>query len=131
MEDELDMETQLERELAAEQEELLEVEEEDEDDMGMNGRLDGDEDEDDEDRERESMVGNEKILAARPGLAKVRSLPANFIYNPPRERNINGENVVDYCRWFADCWVIGNYIEFKKLLFKNNSFLLFFFHFDM
>ncbi|XP_014476134.1 PREDICTED: voltage-dependent T-type calcium channel subunit alpha-1G isoform X2 [Dinoponera quadriceps] len=92
MEDELDMETQLERELAAEQEELLEVEEEDEDDIGMNGRLDG-EDEDDEDRERESMVGNEKICAARPGLAKVRSLPANFIYNPPRERNIDDASI--------------------------------------
>lgn len=91
MEDELDMETQLERELAAEQEELLEVEEEDEEDVAMNGRMD--EDEDDEDRERESIVGNEKILTTRPGLAKVRSLPANFIYNPPRERNIDGENV--------------------------------------
>lgn len=89
MEDELDMETQLERELAAEQEELLE--EEDEDDIAMNGRIDGDEDEDDDDKERESMVVNEKIHVARPGLAKVRSLPANFIYNPPREKNIDGE----------------------------------------
>lgn len=89
MEDELDMETQLERELAAEQEELLEVEEEDEE--IINGRMGGDDDEDDE--ERESMVGNEKIPAVRPGLAKVRSLPANFIYNPPRERNVDGENV--------------------------------------
>lgn len=93
MEDELDMETQLERELAAEQEELLEVEEEDEDDVGMNDRSDDDEDEDDENRERESIVGNEKIPATRPGLAKVRSLPANFIYNPPRERNIDGKNI--------------------------------------
>ncbi|XP_032672120.1 voltage-dependent T-type calcium channel subunit alpha-1G-like isoform X4 [Odontomachus brunneus] len=93
MEDELDMETQLERELAAEQEELLEVEEEDEDDIGMNDRSDGDEDEDDEDRERESIVGNEKIPAARPGLAKVRSLPANFIYNPPRERNVDDASI--------------------------------------
>lgn len=95
MEDELDMETQLERELAAEQEELLE--EEDEDDIAMNGRVDDDEeDDDDEDKERESMVVNEKIHVARPGLAKVRSLPANFIYNPPRERNIDGENVINY-----------------------------------
>lgn len=93
MEDELDMETQLERELAAEQEELLE--EEDEDDIAMNGRVDGDEeeDDDDDDKERESMVINEKIHVARPGLAKVRSLPANFIYNPPRERNIDGESI--------------------------------------
>lgn len=93
MEDELDMETQLERELAAEQEELLE--EEDEDDVGMNGRVDGDEDDDDDDKERESMVVNEKIHVPRPGLAKVRSLPANFIYNPPRERNIDGESVIN------------------------------------
>lgn len=93
MEDELDMETQLERELAAEQEELLE--EEDEDDVA-NGRIDGDEDDDDDDKEHESMVVNEKIHVARPGLAKVRSLPANFIYNPPRERNIDGEGVINY-----------------------------------
>ncbi|XP_071560723.1 ca[2+]-channel protein alpha[[1]] subunit T isoform X5 [Temnothorax nylanderi] len=91
MEDELDMETQLERELAAEQEELLE--EEDEDDLAMNGRIDGDEDDDDDDKERESMVVNEKIHVARPGLAKVRSLPANFIYNPPRERNIDDASI--------------------------------------
>ncbi|XP_011633278.1 voltage-dependent T-type calcium channel subunit alpha-1G-like isoform X4 [Pogonomyrmex barbatus] len=91
MEDELDMETQLERELAAEQEELLE--EEEEDDIAMNSRIDGDEDDDDEDKERESMVVNEKIHIARPGLAKVRSLPANFIYNPPRERNIDDASI--------------------------------------
>ncbi|XP_050464943.1 voltage-dependent T-type calcium channel subunit alpha-1G isoform X6 [Cataglyphis hispanica] len=91
MEDELDMETQLERELAAEQEELLEMEEEDEDDIAMNGRVD-DDDEDDEDKERVSMVGNIKI-PARPGLAKVQSLPANFIYNPPRERNIDDTSI--------------------------------------
>jgi len=93
MEDELDMETQLERELAAEQEELLE--EEDEDDVAMT-RVDGDEDDDDDDKEHESMVINEKIHVARPGLAKVRSLPANFIYNPPREKNIDGKSVINY-----------------------------------
>ncbi|XP_026299337.1 voltage-dependent T-type calcium channel subunit alpha-1G isoform X4 [Apis mellifera] len=89
MEDELDMETQLERELAAEQEELLEVEEEEDDETIKRERDDGGIDEDDEDvREHESiLVANEKIPASRPGLAKVRSLPANFIYNPPRERN--------------------------------------------
>ncbi|XP_015590684.1 voltage-dependent T-type calcium channel subunit alpha-1G isoform X2 [Cephus cinctus] len=79
MEDELDMETQLERELAAEQEELLEEEEEEEDDEDL------DEDE-----------GNEDVRNARPGLSKVRSLPANFIYNPPleiekdREKSLEG-----------------------------------------
>lgn len=87
------METQLERELAAEQEELLE--EEDEDDVAMNGRID-DEEDDDDDKERESMVVNDKMHVARPGLAKVRSLPANFIYNPPRERNIDGERIINY-----------------------------------
>ncbi|XP_061937482.1 voltage-dependent T-type calcium channel subunit alpha-1G isoform X5 [Apis cerana] len=90
MEDELDMETQLERELAAEQEELLEVEEEEDDEIIKRERDDDGINEDDEDevREHESiLVTNEKILASRPGLAKVRSLPANFIYNPPRERN--------------------------------------------
>lgn len=97
MEDELDMETQLERELAAEQEELLEVEEEDEEDVTMHRRIDGDDDDDDEDKERESIMENEKIKisAVRPGLAKVRSLPANFIYNPPR--NIDGKNIIIYC----------------------------------
>lgn len=92
MEDELDMETQLERELAAEQEELLEVEEEEEDDETIKReRDDGDMDEDDDVRERESiLVTNEKIPASRPGLAKVRSLPANFIYNPPREKSADG-----------------------------------------
>lgn len=92
MEDELDMETQLERELAAEQEELLEVEDEEDDETIKRERDDGGIDEDDEDvREHESiLVANEKIPASRPGLAKVRSLPANFIYNPPRERNADG-----------------------------------------
>ncbi|KAF3426148.1 hypothetical protein E2986_05217 [Frieseomelitta varia] len=91
MEDELDMETQLERELAAEQEELLEVEEEEEEEEIVKRKRDDDGggvEEDDDVRERESiLVTNEKIPASRPGLAKVRSLPANFIYNPPRERN--------------------------------------------
>lgn len=62
MEDELDMETQLERELAAEQEELLEEEE-----------------------------VNEEALSTRPGLSKVRSLPANFTYNPPVQKDSNRE----------------------------------------
>ncbi|KAK9301586.1 hypothetical protein QLX08_006035 [Tetragonisca angustula] len=91
MEDELDMETQLERELAAEQEELLEVEEEEEEEEIVKRKRDDDGggvEDDDDVRERESiLVTNEKIPASRPGLAKVRSLPANFIYNPPRERN--------------------------------------------
>ncbi|XP_076757109.1 ca[2+]-channel protein alpha[[1]] subunit T [Xylocopa sonorina] len=89
MEDELDMETQLERELAAEQEELLEVEEEEED-KEMLKREKGDDigvEEDDDVRERESILVSKKIPASRPGLAKVRSLPANFIYNPPREKS--------------------------------------------
>lgn len=100
MEDELDMETQLERELAAEQEELLEVEEEEDDNDNVKTDRDGDGGvgDDDEVREHESiLVTNEKIPVTRPGLAKVRSLPANFIYNPPRERNADGmfENCIE------------------------------------
>ncbi|XP_076671262.1 ca[2+]-channel protein alpha[[1]] subunit T isoform X2 [Andrena cerasifolii] len=92
MEDELDMETQLERELAAEQEELLEVgeEEDDDDDDNVKGERedDGGVGDDDDVRERESiLLTSEKIPVSRPGLAKVRSLPANFIYSPPQERN--------------------------------------------
>nr|XP_031829681.1 voltage-dependent T-type calcium channel subunit alpha-1G isoform X6 [Nomia melanderi]XP_031829682.1 voltage-dependent T-type calcium channel subunit alpha-1G isoform X6 [Nomia melanderi]XP_031829683.1 voltage-dependent T-type calcium channel subunit alpha-1G isoform X6 [Nomia melanderi] len=90
MEDEMDMETQLEREFAAEQEELLEVEEEeDEDDSPRKKRdVDGGVGEEDDVREHESILAtNDKIPVSRPGLAKVRSLPANFIYNPPRERS--------------------------------------------
>lgn len=93
MEDELDMETQLERELAAEQEELLEIEEEEDDDDNVKGETEGDDGigDDDDVRERESvLLTNEKIPVSRPGLAKVRSLPANFIYNPPRERSADG-----------------------------------------
>lgn len=112
MEDELDMETQLERELAAEQEELLEVEEEEEEDddsskreIGGNGVVE----DDDDVRERESiLVTKEKILASRPGLAKVRSLPANFIYNPPRERSADGR--------FKMKFAITYYNRYNKLL---------------
>ncbi|KOC67781.1 Voltage-dependent T-type calcium channel subunit alpha-1G [Habropoda laboriosa] len=97
MEDELDMETQLERELAAEQEELLDVEEEEEDEETekREGGGDGVIEEDDDVRERESiLVTNEKVPPSRPGLAKVRSLPANFIYNPPRERSADDGTIV-------------------------------------
>ncbi|XP_058804886.1 voltage-dependent T-type calcium channel subunit alpha-1G isoform X2 [Phymastichus coffea] len=94
MEDELDMETQLERELAAEQEELLEVHEEEEDEEELEGdaakrkALEALEEklemiEQGEDVEPE---GIDEFSAARPGLSKVRSLPSNFIYNPPVER---------------------------------------------
>lgn len=93
----MDMETQLEREFAAEQEELLEVEEkEDEEDSprkkrDVDGGVEEEEEEEDDIREHESiMATNGKIPVSRPGLAKVRSLPANFIYNPPRERSGDG-----------------------------------------
>ncbi|XP_076162993.1 ca[2+]-channel protein alpha[[1]] subunit T isoform X2 [Ptiloglossa arizonensis] len=101
MEDELDMETQLERELAAEQEELLEVEEEEDDNDNVKTDRDGDGGvgDDDEVREHESiLVTNEKIPVTRPGLAKVRSLPANFIYNPPRERNADDGSATSLSR---------------------------------
>ena len=139
MEEELDMEDELERELAAEQEELLEVEEdedEDEDDddddvdyedskhNGANDKLSEDDEkvsrneslryknrmerdhtEDIESFQEDRCTGAlpkdrlqgplMKILnveidrhqtdTEKPALAKVRSLPANFTYNPPAE----------------------------------------------
>ena len=99
MEDELDMETQLERELAAEQEELLEVEEEEDEDDDDNVKGEREDDggvgDDDDVRERESiLLTSDKIPVSRPGLAKVRSLPANFIYSPPQERNADGTFLV-------------------------------------
>ncbi|RLU22910.1 hypothetical protein DMN91_005188 [Ooceraea biroi] len=60
MEDELDMETQLERELAAEQEELLEVEEEDDENVPISRRIDRDDDEDDEEHASISVSLDEK-----------------------------------------------------------------------
>lgn len=94
MEDELDMETQLEREFAAEQEELLEVhdEEEEEEEMmhsdaarkkaleALEEKLEKIEQQQDVEPE-----GSDEFSSARPGLSKVRSLPSNFIYNPPVE----------------------------------------------
>ncbi|CAB0028578.1 unnamed protein product, partial [Trichogramma brassicae] len=91
MEDELDMENQLERELAAEQEELLEeVEEEDEPEdvdelMKKKDRSDV-LDEKDEMELNEADGSDEFSGSGRPGLSKVRSLPSNFTYNPPAER---------------------------------------------
>ncbi|KAI4492631.1 hypothetical protein M0804_002422 [Polistes exclamans] len=94
MEDELDMETQLERELAAEREELLEVEEEEEEGGGMlERRIVGDEVDEDDEREFDSIIGTREKIIIRPGLAKVRSLPANFIYNPPKERSFDDTSV--------------------------------------
>lgn len=86
------METQLERELAAEREELLEVEEEDEEGGSLERRNIGTEDlDEDDEREFESIIGASEKILVRPGLAKVRSLPANFIYNPPKEKSLDGE----------------------------------------
>ncbi|KAL2717782.1 voltage-dependent T-type calcium channel subunit alpha-1G isoform X1 [Vespula squamosa] len=90
MEDELDMETQLERELAAEREELLEVEEEEEEGGSLERHRNiGDDLDEDDEREFESMMGTSEKILVRPGLAKVRSLPANFIYNPPKEKSLD------------------------------------------
>ncbi|XP_017887476.1 voltage-dependent T-type calcium channel subunit alpha-1G isoform X3 [Ceratina calcarata] len=98
MEDELDMETQLEREMK-EQEELLDVkEEEEEEEMVKREMREDGELEDDDVKERESILANKKIPASRPGLAKVRSLPANFIYNPPREKGADEGMVVSLSR---------------------------------
>lgn len=83
MEDELDMENQLEMELAAEQEELLEVEEEEEEDKEMEVGL---KEIDEEKKQKSDNEIKEGLFGARPGLSKVRSLPANFTYNPPIEK---------------------------------------------
>lgn len=87
------METQLERELAAEREELLEVEEEEDEEGGsLERRNIGTEDlDEDDEREFESIMSASEKILVRPGLAKVRSLPANFIYNPPKEKSSDGE----------------------------------------
>ncbi|KAF7408826.1 hypothetical protein HZH66_003363 [Vespula vulgaris] len=107
MEDELDMETQLERELAAEREELLEVEEEEEEGGSLERRNIGEDLDEDDEREFESMMGTSEKILVRPGLAKVRSLPANFIYNPPKEKSLDGKLVerrtsVRYFRFGGD-----------------------------
>lgn len=84
MEDELDMENQLEMELAAEQEELLEVEEEEEEKEGDASLKEQDED---TSKRRESKdESGQEFYGTRRGLSKVRSLPSNFIYNPPGEK---------------------------------------------
>ncbi|XP_023315824.1 voltage-dependent T-type calcium channel subunit alpha-1G isoform X4 [Trichogramma pretiosum] len=99
MEDELDMENQLERELAAEQEELLEeVEEEDEPEdvdelMKKKDRSDV-LDEKDEMELNEADGSDEFSGSGRPGLSKVRSLPSNFTYNPPAEREKTTDDYV-------------------------------------
>lgn len=82
MEDELDMENQLEMELAAEQEELLEVEEEDEEKEAESIKEQEEKKQKSDDESRQ-----DGFFGARPGLSKVRSLPANFTYNPPVERD--------------------------------------------
>lgn len=74
MEDELDMESQLERELLAEQEELL---------VGEGENM--------EETRVQNIIDDNEILTSQwksnsspessHGLSKVRSLPSNFIYN--------------------------------------------------
>lgn len=112
MEDELDMEMQLERELAAEQDQLLELAEEEAEENAV--RLVDSDDEFDETIDKnvlvkirqegfrrydnydlkrirkfhEEYVKDRSFYSYRPGLSKVRSLPSSFIYNPPTERQI-------------------------------------------
>lgn len=100
------METQLERELAAEQEELLDVEEEEqegEEEEEQEQEQEQVDNREDEDRERDAAKENRQVkededeenafVETRPGLSKVRSLPANFIYNPPKEKNHDGKKL--------------------------------------
>ena len=87
----MDMENQLERELAAERGELLEVEEE-EDEIDEEAeeiealRKKEKEVIDEKDEDELEAEGSDEFSGTRPGLSKVRSLPSNFIYNPPAER---------------------------------------------
>ncbi|XP_011298535.1 voltage-dependent T-type calcium channel subunit alpha-1H isoform X1 [Fopius arisanus] len=114
LEDELDMEMQLERELAAEQQELLEraeAEEEENERQELAAELGldvGDEDlleklrlngldrlrkyDDLADKRIREFHGEYLKERLRPGLSKVRSLPSNFIYNPPTERQIHTDD---------------------------------------
>lgn len=140
MEDELDMETQLEREFAAEQEELLELQEEEE------------EDENDDDLGEESLVkkkeketlgdklakhtteqeveheGSDEFSGARPGLSKVRSLPSNFIYNPPAEREKTTDGICPTTNRTNSIYITYLCIIFLLFFFLNlnekNTFLL-------
>lgn len=101
MEDELDMETQLEREFAAEQEELLEVEEEeeeDEDDINAAKKKEKESQEDKltiKEQEEDEQDGSDEFSGTgRAGLSKVRSLPSNFTYNPPAEVEITTNGIL-------------------------------------
>lgn len=101
MEDELDMETQLEREFAAEQEELLEVdeeEEEEEDEINPAKKKEKEALEDKQtikEQEEDEQNGSDEFLGAgRAGLSKVRSLPSNFTYNPPADVEITTNGII-------------------------------------
>lgn len=120
------METQLERELAAEREELLEVEEEEEEGGSLERRNIGEDLDEDDEREFESMMGTSEKILVRPGLAKVRSLPANFIYNPPKEKSLDGKLVerrTSTCQVDTRGRFIGSRrVEEKLKNSKNNPF---------
>ncbi|XP_033215596.1 voltage-dependent T-type calcium channel subunit alpha-1G-like isoform X2 [Belonocnema kinseyi] len=80
MEDELDMEFQLERELLAEQEELLVVECEENEDRKVKSYTE-------QVVSATSAWKNERKTESCLGLSKVRSLPSNFIFNHVPERS--------------------------------------------
>lgn len=80
MEDELDMEFQLERELLAEQEELLVVDSEENEDRKVQAYTK-------KDVSTTSAWQKKRKTESCFGLSKVRSLPSNFIYNYGSERS--------------------------------------------
>lgn len=80
MEDELDMESQLERELLAEQEELLVGENENVEETRVQNVIDDNE-------IMTSQWKNNSPPESSHGLSKVRSLPSNFIYNHGSTKN--------------------------------------------
>ncbi|XP_033215599.1 voltage-dependent T-type calcium channel subunit alpha-1G-like isoform X4 [Belonocnema kinseyi] len=87
MEDELDMEFQLERELLAEQEELLVVECEENEDRKVKSYTE-------QVVSATSAWKNERKTESCLGLSKVRSLPSNFIFNHVPERSQGNSAIV-------------------------------------
>ena len=131
MEDELDMETQLEREFAAEQEELLEVEEEDEEDEDDENATKKKEKEAFEEklhreRQQHQQMGlqeepepedDDEFTGARSGLSKVRSLPSNFTYNPPAEKEKTTDGTIHL--------ISASIYDYLNFLFLSIFFFLF------
>lgn len=90
MEDELDMESQLERELLAEQEELLVGESENMEEARTHNVVDDND-------IITSQWKNTSSPESSHGLSKVRSLPSNFIYNHGAIRKKGNDKILISC----------------------------------